>query len=302
MFVGDRRSRNVRVEWPTVGLAVLVYAAFGLTTWFYHDLPWWAILPLGAYIVALHGSLMHEAVHGHPTNRRGLNELIVFPSLWLWLPFRLYRRTHLTHHRDEGLTDPLQDPESNYVTPAQWASFGPLKRAFWRARCTLAGRMLLVPLSSCWETVVEAVTKITSRNFEDLKAWGLHVVGLIPVLYWAIVVCQIPILEYILLFAYPGLALTVVRSFLEHQARPEQGHRTAIVEAGPLMSLLFLNNNLHVVHHARPELAWYQLPAAYRAEKDKWLKDNGGYCIKGYGAIFAKYLFRAKEPVQHPLA
>ncbi len=44
--------------------------------------------------------------------------------------------------------------------------------------------------------------------------------------------------------AYAGL----VRSYLEHQPRDKVGERTAIVESGPVMSLLFLNNNLHTMH------------------------------------------------------
>ncbi len=291
----------LRVEWPTVLLAAAVYGAFGLLTWFYHALPWWLLLPLGGYVVALHGSLMHEAVHGHPTNRAKLNELMVFPSLWLWLPFRLYKKAHLAHHNESILTDPLEDPESNYVTPAQWDRAAPLKRLFWRARTTLAGRMILTPVSSVWETYRHAATQFARKDFQDLPAWGLHILGLVPVVLWVFWVCDIPLAGYMLLFAYPGLSLTVVRSFLEHQAREDSGHRTAIVESGPVMSLLFLNNNLHVVHHARPDLAWYKIPAAYRAERDKWLGRNGGYLVRGYREVFTRYFLRAKEPVRYPL-
>ncbi len=63
----------IRVEWPTILLAASVYLIFGLLTWFYHALPWWLVLPLGGYLVGLHGSLQHEAIHGHPTNRPWLN-------------------------------------------------------------------------------------------------------------------------------------------------------------------------------------------------------------------------------------
>src|SRR5271156_4286774 len=95
-------------DWPTLGLALGVYAAFGLLTWFNNVLPWWLVAPLGGYIVALHGSLQHEAVHGYPFPKsRWLTAAVVFPSLWLWVPFAYYREAHLAHHRDERLTCPL---------------------------------------------------------------------------------------------------------------------------------------------------------------------------------------------------
>ena len=88
-FKSAGRNAGFRIEWPTIALAVGIYAAFAALTWGYHDLPWWTVLPLAGVIVCLHGSLQHEAVHGHPTGNAVLNELVVFPSLWLWLPFRI---------------------------------------------------------------------------------------------------------------------------------------------------------------------------------------------------------------------
>ena len=53
-----------------------------------------------------------------------------------------------------------------------------------------------------------------------------------------------------------------VRSFAEHRF-VDGGTQSAVVRAGPVMSLLFLNNNLHLSHHARPGVPWYQLPALH---------------------------------------
>ncbi len=118
---------------------------------------------------------------------------------------------------------------------------------------------------------------------------------------WVWVVCGMPLWLYALTFVYPGTALMLLRSFLEHQAAEEVGERTAIVEAGPVMSLLYLNNNLHAVHHARPRTPWYRLPAIYRANRAKVLAGNGGYRYASYARIVWTYLFRAKEPPVHPL-
>ena len=37
-----------------------------------------------------------------------------------------------------------------------------------------------------------------------------------------------------------------------------------VVEACPLLALLYLNNNLHAAHHRWPRLPWYQLPQRWR--------------------------------------
>jgi fatty acid desaturase len=292
----DRR----RPEWPTFLVLAGLYGAFGLLTWFHDVLPWWLLLVLGGYTVCLHGSLQHEAVHGHPTSRAWVNEALVFPSLWLWMPYRVYRETHLTHHRNEQLTDPVQDPESYYVTPERWAALGPLSRGILWACNTLLGRLVLGPLAAVWRLYAGAARRLATGDLTDLGAWALHVAGSALVLGWVVGVCAMPILDYAAFFAYPGLSLTLLRSFLEHRAREVPAERSVVVEAGPVMSLMFLNNNLHALHHAEPTLAWYRLPARYRARRARLLADNGAYRYSGYWEIAARYLLWPKEPPAHP--
>jgi fatty acid desaturase len=298
----DAARRPERVEWPTLMVAAAVYGGFGLATWHHEALPWWLLLPLGGYLVAWHGSLQHEAVHGHPTPWNWVNEALVFPSLWLWLPFRLYRVSHLTHHDDEVLTEPARDPESFYVAPADWDRLGPLGRAYFWTVNTLAGRLLIEPLRCVWRVFASEASRLARGDTAHLTPWLLHLAGAALVLVWALWVCAMPLLDYLLLFAYPGLALTLLRSFLEHQARPAQGARSVLVEAGWPLSLMFLNNNLHALHHAEPGLAWYQLPARYRARRQELLAGNGGYRYGGYLEIAARYLVKPKEHPRHPLA
>jgi fatty acid desaturase len=291
-----------RVEWPTLVVAAAIYGGFGALTWFHAALPWWLLLPLGAYVVAWHGSLQHEVTHGHPTPSALANELLVLPSLWLWMPFRLYRESHLAHHNDAQLTDPAADPESYYLDAAAWAAAGPLIRAFLRANNTLAGRMVLGPLRCLFVFYRGEIRRALAGDFSHAAAWAIHAAGVALVLVWVLAVCGLPLWQYLLLFVYPGIALTLVRSFLEHQARPEVTERSVIVEAGPLTSLLFLNNNLHLVHHDKPGLPWYRLPAFYRQRRALFLASNGGYYFKGYREVFRKHFLRAKEQPLHPAA
>lgn len=290
-----------RVEWPTLAVAALIYGGFGLATWYYHALPWWLVLPLGGYLVAWHGSLQHEAVHGHPTPWARVNEALVFPSLWLWLPFRLYRESHLTHHNDAVLTDPARDPESFYVAPAAWDRLGPLGRAYFWTANTLAGRLAIEPARCIWLLFAEQARRLARGDTANLVPWLLHLAGSALVLLWALWVCAIPLVDYLAFFAYPGISLTLLRSFLEHQARPQVGARSVLVEAGWPLALMFLNNNLHALHHAEPGLAWYRLPARYQVRREELLAHNGGYRYGGYLEIAARHLLRPKENPRHPL-
>jgi fatty acid desaturase len=296
----ETRRRSL-VDWPTLAVAAGTYFAFFLLTWYYHALPWWLVLPCGGYIVCLHGSLQHETVHGQPFRRRWLNSALVFPSLWLWMPYGYYRETHLLHHRNEHLTSPLEDPESNYVAPEHWAGMGWFHRRVREILTSVAGRMLIGPLYATGKLACILARAIGRGDWHHLRQWALHVPAVAIVLLW-VWVCDIPLWAYVLLFVYPGLSLTLLRSFLEHRAAPTVDERTAIVEAGPVMSLLYLNNNLHLLHHLDPAAPWHTRPRAYRAQRAALLATNQGCVIEGgYREIVARYLFRPKEPAVHPL-
>ena len=134
---------GLRVEWPTVLLTILVYVVIGSLVWFCKAVPWWVILPIGAYFAALHSSLQHETLHGHPTGNRWINEALVFLTPHFWLPYPRYRATHLTHHNDANLTDPRLDPESFYMLPEDWAALPGVRQSLYKLNNTLAGRMIM---------------------------------------------------------------------------------------------------------------------------------------------------------------
>ena len=289
------------VEWPTVAVGAAVYAGYALITVYYDSLPWWLVMPVAGYLLAWHGSLQHEVVHGHPTPWRWLNRLLVFPSLWLWMPLEVYADTHLRHHRDPVLTDPVEDPESYYFTPERWERTGRLRRALLVAHNTALGRLVLGPPVAIVRLLIVEITAMVQGDFRHLGAWLVHLPACAVVIVWVGVVCEIPLLEYSLLFSYPGISLTLLRSFAEHRARAVREQRTAVVESGPLMSLLYLNNNLHAAHHREPGLAWYRLPGYWRAQRNDLLAENGGYRFRGYAEILRRHLVTPKEPVVWPL-
>lgn len=286
-------------EIVTLLLAVFIHAAWLGCTYFAAEMPWWVCAPLGGFLVAWHGSLQHETIHGHPTRSRAFNTMVASLPLGLWLPYGIYRQQHLAHH-GASLTDPLDDPESFYVTPEVWARASRLRRAWLRAQTTSAGRLVLGPPTVVARFFAAEVARAAGGDRAHLRAWAHHAVGLALVALWAIRVCHLSFAQYILYFAYPGLALTMVRSFAEHRPAAEQAHRIAIVEAGLLARLLYMNNNFHVVHHDAPAVPWYGLPARYRAQRSEILASNGNFVFPSYARILARYAFRSKDSPIHP--
>ena len=293
-------ARRRETEWPTFLLIFLVYAVIGVLIWLHAVLAWWIILPLGAYGAALHVSLQHEVLHGHPTGNRLLNESLIFITPHFWIPFPRYRETHLLHHNDANLTDPRLDPESYYMLPEDWAALPGLKQMLYRLNNTLAGRMMMGPAVSAARMWSADFAAIGRGDGHIARAWIYHLAASAVSLWIITGLAGMPLWQYLLLIAYPGISLALVRSYCEHRAADTPDHRTIIVEASPFWSLLFLNNNLHVAHHARPALAWYKIPAYYRAGRDRMLAQNDGYLMPGYGAIFRRHFLTAKEPIPYP--
>ncbi|HEV8388596.1 MAG TPA: fatty acid desaturase, partial [Dongiaceae bacterium] len=298
----DRSHAVARVEldWPTVLLAIGIYGAFAAVTWFYRDLPWWLVLPLGAAIVCLQSGLQHEAVHGYPTRWGWLNYLIAAPALWLWLPYGLYRRIHLKHHVDENLTDPTLDPESNYLTPEAWLAMSPIHRALREVMMGLLGRMVVGPFYAAAGSLQQLARALRGCDPAVLVHWALHGIVLAGLIWWIVGVCDIPLGAYLLLFVWPGTALIQMRGYAEHRAAPDVPARTATIEAGPVLSFLFLYNNLHALHHAEPILAWHRRTRRYRAARTEVLAHSRYHLIDGYARLAKGYLFEAKEPLLHP--
>lgn len=296
-----RVEDKTRIEWRTCALLAALWVAFGLLTWHWQALTWWLVVPIGAYLVCLHGSLQHEALHGHPTRSALLNEALVFLPVSLWFPYRRYRTLHLIHHNNEDLTDPARDPECRYFDPKHWAETPNWLRRVYTANNTMLGRFVLGPALSTLQLLRDEVPLMLKGDREVIEAWVLHALGIALLWLWVTGVCGMPFWQYVLFIAYWGDALTLMRSFAEHRAHEEVGCRTIIVETNPVIALMFLNNNLHMAHHERPALAWYRLPAYYRAERRKLLEDNCGYLVRGYGEIARRWGLRPKEPVVHPL-
>lgn len=297
-----------RIEWQTLVAILACYGIWGGSTLAYQSVSEnWGDIPAGfmllsitALVTAFHTSLQHEVVHSHPTPWPWLNEALIFPSLVLVYPFRRYRDLHLMHHIDANLTDPYEDPESYYWSPQDQNNIMPLMLQVLGFNNTLIGRLILGPILGLKGFYRTELARILRKEKGVRLAWSLHVTACLLVFIWVSVICAIPFWLYVLLVVYPAISWILIRSFAEHKAAEKVGSRTAIVEAHPFFGMLFLNNNLHIVHHAHPEVAWYELPKLYREHKDQYLRANDNLLYLGYGSIFKKFALRARQPVFHP--
>lgn len=283
---------------PTILLAIVIYGGWAAATWWHASLPLWLLAAIGGWLIAWHGSLQHETIHGHPTGHRRIDDAIGSVPLSLWLPYAHYRRTHLAHHAAETVTDPLDDPESRYLAPGRgWT--GRLNEMLERAQATLAGRLLLGPAIAIGRFLAAEAVRLRHDPRAMLREWTPHIIGVAFVAGW-LALCRLPLHIYLMAFVYPGMSLTLLRSFAEHRASPVAGERVAVVESRGPLALLFLNNNLHAAHHRAAHVAWYRLPDWYRARRDALLRANGQLLYRGYGEVARLYLLRAHDRIIHP--
>jgi fatty acid desaturase len=298
--VGALRQKFRQFDGPTWIVALVLYSLWFLLIWFNALLPWWVIMPVGAYLLAWHFSLQHEAIHAFRGVPAWLRFAAVFPPLGLWFPYPLYRKSHTTHHRDVNLTIPGVDTESYYVRRADWERMSRIRRALLTFNQTMAGRLLIGPALRLWIMVTRESGRVRKGDYTHLPHWAVHAVA-VALLFWFIAgVCGMPWWQYCLLVAYPGLSLGLLRAFTEHRAAEDSQERTASVESNVLFGLLYLYNNLHVAHHLKPTMPWYDIPSYYRANRVELLKGNGHFVYRGYGELARRWLFVPVFSPVHP--
>jgi len=294
-------TNALRVEWPTLLLVIATYALWaGATTWL-AGFSLAIAVPVTAVLIAFHGSLTHEIVHGHPFTSRHANTALMWPTLSLCIPLFRFQDTHLDHHMDSDLTDPYDDPESNYLDPEVWERLPASTRSILRFNNTLAGRILVGPVVGQAAFLASEWRSWRAGDARVLKGWLWHVPQAGIVIAWLVWIAEMPIWAY-LVAVYFGIGLLKIRTFLEHQAHEKTLARTVIIEDRGPLAFLFLMNNLHVVHHMHPKVPWYALWAKYRQGRERYMACNQSYIYRSYLEIFRKHLFRAKDPVSHPLS
>lgn len=288
-----------RSELPTWLLIIAIYTGWFTTLAYWHTL---GVLPATVLLIwftAWYMSLQHELIHGHPTRFPRLNQLFGTLPLAVWYPYGLYRDSHLAHHHNDRLTVPVDDPESYYFTEQTWARFTPWQKRIIHARNTFLGRLLLAPLLDIVQTLGSAVAAFRQLRLRAMLMWLVHGVLLAGLVVWMRHVGFSPV-WFVLAVSYPALALTKVRSFLEHRAADDPLARSVINEAGIFWQVLFLNLNYHSVHHDLPGVPWYGLKALYQQNRAAYQQRNHGFVVKGYGQWLRQFWDKAVDVTVHP--
>jgi fatty acid desaturase len=284
---------SAEFEWPTWLVWATIWGMWVVLVGSYGSIPTWVSTPLLVVLLAWYMSFQHELTHGHPTRNETINRLVGLPPLAIWYPFDTYKQDHLKHHDDAHLTEPGVDTESNYITPAQAATMGALALWLYKSQRTVLGRFLIGPAIvniSLWTRLARA---LAGGDWGALKVWAVHL-PLAALLLWALErYTALSAWHYCFGIAYPALGLAMLRSLYEHRPGALPAHRTVINEAAAPWRLLYLNNNYHVVHHAYPQLPWYQIPALYAAERAAWHAGNGGFVLPGYLYLIRNFAWRA---------
>lgn len=297
-----QRSFTGRTEWPTWLLLMAVYLAWFAIVLGSSHLGLCLSTVLLVLVVVLWMSVQHELLHGHPTRQAWLNKALGYAPFAVWYPYTLYRDTHLLHHQDGDLTVPGLDPESRYSTRNDWQARSVVSRGFCWVNKTVVGRLLLGAPLALFALAGNEGRRLLAGERQAWMMWVTH--GTLTLLMLAFVSYYsiVPAWYYLFCISVPALSLAMLRSYYEHRPSEAVQQRTVINEAGWPLAWLFLNLNLHLVHHNLPKLPWYFLPKVYRVRRAQWLARSGGFLVRGYSELLRRHALSVVDHARHPFA
>ena len=264
MLAGDlrgdfRRIADARNALSVIALWAGVIFLCGLSAWLQL---WWVVLLAFLLMGPIHvrfAILMHEAAHKLLFSKKRLNDfvgtwLIAYPA---FVPITLYRRGHLSHHRDEfGPGEPDMAFYQGYPCEPSDLRRRLLRDAFgisgwknfWsllRATTTAHGRKIAVP-------ILLIQLGLWAGSWIATGEWWIY-----PVLWWLPWMTQWRVLNRL-------------RAIGEHGGMERSGDRRATthnVSQHLLARFWFVpyNTGWHLAHHVDMGIPWRNLPR-YHAE------------------------------------
>ncbi len=246
--------------------AVIIVVLSCLGYWVWHWPHW---LSFVMNIVALHisGTVIHDACHQAAHRHKLINAMLGHSSaLMLAFSFPVFTRVHLQHHAH------VNDPEND---PDHFVSTG--------------GPLWLIAVRFFYHEVFFFKRRLW-RKYELLE-WFLSRLFVVAVVCLSV---HYHFLGYILNFWFVpsgivGLALGLFFDYLPHRPFVERDRwKNARVYANPVLNILILGQNYHLIHHLWPSIPWYNYQSAYYLMKP--LLDQKG-CYQSLGLLQKKDFF-----------
>lgn len=260
-FLGPPDDFNLTLLMFIVAIALIVFSTCGYWLWDWSD-PWC----FGINVLALHmaGTVIHDASHNVAHKNRVANALMGHGSaLMLGFAFPVFTRVHMQHHAN--VNDPENDPD-HFVSTG-----GPL----WLIAARFFYHEVFFFKRQLW------------RKYELLE-WFLSRLFVATIIYLA---CHYGFLGYIMNFWFVpalvvGLALGLFFDYLPHRPFQERDRwKNARVYPSPILNILIMGQNYHLIHHLWPSIPWYKYQAAYQATKPL-LAEKG--CHQSLGLLQGK--------------
>ncbi|MEG4055877.1 MULTISPECIES: beta-carotene hydroxylase [unclassified Microcoleus] len=224
-------------------VAIIVISNLGFWCWGW---PQWCCFTLNVLALHMAGTVIHDASHNAAHRDRTVNAILGHGSaLMLGFAFPVFTRVHMQHHAH--VNDPDNDPD-HYVSTG-----GPL----WLIAARFFYHEIFFFKRKLW------------RKYELLE-WFLSRLFVIAIVYISI---QYDHLGYVLNFWFcpamvVGLALGLFFDYLPHRPFHDRDRwKNARVYPSPLLNILILGQNYHLIHHLWPSIPWYNYKPAYEAVK-----------------------------------
>ncbi|AKG22263.1 beta-carotene hydroxylase [Calothrix sp. 336/3] len=245
-------------------VGIVVLSVLGYWVWQFPD---WVCFGMNVLALHISGTVIHDACHQSAHKNRIINAMLGHGSaLMLAFAFPVFTRVHLQHHGN--VNDPENDPD-HFVSTG-----GPL----WLIAVRFFYHEIFFFKRRLW------------RKYELLE-WFLSRLFVAAIIFISV---QYDFLGYILNFWFVpslvvGITLGLFFDYLPHRPFKERDRwKNARVYASPILNILILGQNYHLVHHLWPSIPWYKYQPAYYQMKP--LLDEKG-CYQSLGLLQKKDFF-----------
>lgn len=256
--------RAPSVAWPTLLLTGMILFAWTWIGWraFFDGLSLWIAFVCNTTLAYMAFTPQHEAVHGSVSKKyAALNGVVGrLSGVPLLSPFHAFKRLHLTHHKHTN--DPETDPD------------------FWSGK----GPWFILPLRWLTQDFYYWYISITSIK-ETSKTRKTEVIGTLVVFYgtagWMALNGHLEavIWAWIVPSRVASALLAFMFDYLPHRphriaAKTNPFKATRNIQA-PGVTMIFLAQNYHLVHHVFPTAPFYRYARIWRRHQ-RWFTERGG--------------------------